>query len=89
MLKSFISTLTEGKYGKTVHEFNPAPLSKINRSFLNFMVNEKAGKKKLILVLQEDEGREIEREFCDVDIECLDGLTRLIEDAKTYVKENS
>lgn len=89
MLKSFISNLTEGKYGKTIHEFTPAPLSQVNRSFLNFMVNEKAGHKQLILVLQEDEGHDIDREFCDVDIECLDDLSRLIEDAKTYVRENS
>lgn len=89
MLKSFIQNLSEGKYGKTIHEFEAAPLSSENRSALNFMVNEKAGVKRLVLIMQEDEGHEVDREYCDVDIDCLDDIARLLMDVKNYVESNS
>jgi len=54
MLKNFISSLSEGKYGKVVKEFNPAKLSDTDRSSLSFQVNEKQGQYKLSLVLIED-----------------------------------
>ncbi len=88
MLKSLIQNLSEGKYGKTVHEFDSAPLSEVNRSALSFIVNEKGGMKKLVLVLQEDEGHEIDREYCEVDIDCLDDMARLIDDVREYVRLN-
>ena len=89
MLKSFIQNLTEPKHGRTIHEFSAAPLSTSNRSALNFIVNEKSGQKRLYVVLQEDEGHEVDREYCPVDIDCLNDLERLISDVKTYVENNS
>ena len=50
-------------------------------------MNEKGGQYILTLVLQEDEGHEIEREFCNVDVTCLDDIERLIADVKTYIKD--
>jgi len=88
MLKSLIQNLSEGKYGKTVHEFDAAPLSESNRSALSFIVNEKGGMKKLVLVLQEDVGHEIDREYAEVDIDCLDDVARLIDDVREYVRSN-
>lgn len=88
MLKSFIQNLTEPKHGRTVHEFKAAPLSTSNRSALNFIVNEKSGSKRLYVVLQEDEGHEVDREYCPVDIECLEELERLIQDVKSFVASN-
>lgn len=88
MLKSFIQNLTEPKHGRTVHEFKAAPLSTSSRSALNFIVNEKSGSKRLYVVLEEDEGHEVDREYCPVDIECLDELERLIQDVKTFVASN-
>jgi hypothetical protein len=87
MLRNFISSLSEGKYGKVIKEFNPAKLSETDRSSLSFQVNEKGGQYILTLVLQEDEGHEIEREFCNVDVTCLDDIERLIADVKTYIKD--
>ena len=89
MLKSFVQNLTEGKHGRTIHEFEPAPLSSANRSALNFIVNEKGGVKRRVLVLQEDEGHEVDREYCEVDIDCLDELSRLLEDVKDFVRKTS
>lgn len=89
MLKNFISSLSEGKYGKVVKEFDPARLSETDRSSLSFQVNEKQGQYILTLVLQEDEGHEIEREFCTVDISCLDEIERLVGDVRTFIKETS
>ena len=86
MLKSFISSLSEGKYGKVVKEFNPAKLSDSNRSSLSFQVNEKQGQYILSLILQEDEGHEIEREFCTVDVSCLDEIDRLTEEVRTFIR---
>lgn len=88
MLKNFIAQLTEPKHGRTIHEFDKAPLSQVDRSALNFIVNEKSGSKRLYVVLEEDEGHEIDREYCAVDIECLDQLERLIKDVKSYVANN-
>ncbi len=84
MLRNFISTLTEGRYGQKVHEFRAAELSKDDRSRISFIVNEKAGQKQLVLVLEADEGHEIEREYCNVDAECLADLERLIAEVKAY-----
>lgn len=84
MLKNFISSLAEGRYGRTVHEFKQAPLSRSDKSSLSFIVNEKAGEKQLVLVLQVDEGHEMEPEFCNVDFDCLGDLERLISDVKAY-----
>ena len=89
MLKNFLTSLTEGKYGKTVKTFPPARLSANDKSSLSFMVNEQQGRYQLILVLQEDEGHEIEREYCDVDISCLDEIEYLIGEVKKFVKETS
>jgi len=85
MLKNFISSLSEGKYGKVIKEFEPAKLSQTDRSSLSFQVNEKQGQYLLSLVLQEDEGHEIEREYCSVDISCLDEIERLIKDVREFV----
>jgi len=87
MLKNFISSLSEGKYGKVVKEFNPAKLSDTDRSSLSFQVNEKQGDYKLSLVLIEDEGHEMEKEFCTVDISCLDEIERLIKDVRQFISE--
>ncbi len=84
MLKNFISSLTEGRFGRTVHEFKAAPLSRSDKSSLSFIVNEKGGEKQLVLVLQVDEGHEMEREFCNVDFECIGDLERLIAEIKSY-----
>lgn len=89
MLKNFIQNLTEPKHGRTIHEFAKAPLSTANRSALNFIVNEKNGAKSLYVVLEEDEGHEVDREYCQVDIDCLDDLERLIADVKNFVRDNS
>jgi hypothetical protein len=88
MLKNFIEKLTESAHGKQVHEFQPAPLTNTNKSHLTFIVNEKNGEKKMVLVLQEDEGHEIDREYCEIDVNCLDDLERLVSDAKEYVRMN-
>lgn len=87
MLKNFLTSLSEGKYGKVIKEFNPAKLSETDRSSLSFQVNEKQGQYILSLVLQEDEGHEIEKEFCTVDVTCLDDIERLIAEVKTYIKD--
>ena len=87
MLKNFLSTISEGKYGKVVKEFTPAKLTDGDRSALSFQVNEKAGQYNLILILQEDEGHEIEREYCNVDISCLDEIERLIGDVRQFISE--
>ena len=87
MLKNFISSLSEGKYGKVVKEFNPAKLSDTDRSSLSFQVNEKQGDYKLSLVLIEDEGHEMEKEFCTVDISCLDEIERLTKDVRQFISE--
>ena len=87
MLKNFIRSLSEGKYGKIIKEFAPAKLSLQDRSALSFQINEKNGQYILTLVLQEDEGHEIEKEYCSVDIECLDDIERLIAEVKTFVKD--
>lgn len=86
MLKNFLTSISEGKYGKVVKEFTPAKLVDGDRSFLSFQVNEKAGQYNLILILQEDEGHEIEREFCNVDISCLDEIERLLGDVREFIK---
>jgi len=86
MLRNFISSLSEGKYGKVIKEFNPAKLSENDRSALSFQVNEKGGQYILTLVLQEDEGHEVEKEYCTVDVTCLDDIERLIAEVKTYIK---
>ena len=52
-------------------------------------VNEKAGEYRLVLVLQEDEGHEVDREYCEVDIKCLDEIERLIGDVKKFVNQTS
>jgi hypothetical protein len=87
MLRNFISSLSEGKYGKVIKEFTPAKLSETDRSSLSFQVNEKGGRYILTLVLMEDEGHEIEREYCTVDVTCLDDIERLIGDVKTYIRD--
>lgn len=88
MLKSFVSNLTEGKHGKQLHEFTSVPLTNDGRFSMNFIVNEKAGVKKLVMVLEEDEGHEIDREYCQVDTSCIDGIYDLLDTVKTYVKSN-
>ena len=88
MLRNFISTLTEGRYGRQVHEFRAAALSKHDRSRISFIVNEKAGQKQLVLVLEADEGHEVEREYCNVDADCLNDLERLITEVKNYSSGN-
>jgi len=87
MLKNFISSLSEGKYGKVVKEFNPAKLSDTDRSSLSFQVNEKQGQYKLSLVLIEDEGHEMEKEFCTVDVSCLDEIERLVGEVRQFINE--
>jgi len=86
MLKNFLTSISEGKYGKVVKEFTPAKLHDINRSALSFQVNQKDGKYNLILILQEDEGHEIEREFCNVDISCLEEIERLVGVVREFLK---
>jgi len=87
MLKNFIASLSEGKYGKVVKEFTPARLSQTDRSALSFQVNEKGGQYILSLVLQEDEGHEIEKEYCTVDISSLDEMERLINDVRSFISQ--
>ena len=88
MLKNFIQNLTEPRHGRTIHEFKAAPLSTSHRNALNFIVNEKSGEKRLYVVLEEDEGHEIDREYCSVDIDCLDDIERLIKDVKLFISNN-
>jgi hypothetical protein len=89
MLKNFIKNLSEGPYGVTVKEFAPASLCQKDRSKISFIVNEKSGEKQLVLVLSVDEGHEIEREFCNVDVECLKNLKILIEDVEKFFSANT
>jgi len=88
MLKNFIKSLSEGPYGRTIKEFSSASLCQKDRSKISFIINEKSGVKQLVLVLSVDEGYEIEREFCNVDVECLKNLKSLIEDVEKFLSSN-
>lgn len=87
MFDKFISKIADAVHGKKIKEFEEAPLSNMNRSSLTFFVREKQGVEGLVLLLKKDEKHEIDREYCDVDFECVRHLKKLVEDVEVYIQE--
>ena len=85
MIKTFINSLVEGKHGKTVKEFRKVKLSYDSRSDLSFIINEKNGRNHLFLVLTEDEGHEIEREYCELHPDFLDDIEELAKEVREHI----